>query len=107
MERFTGFDQVARQYGFVVAYLGSTSSVQAWWTSYDPNFLSYINSMIDQLKVSQNIDRLLRRRSALLSGRVRAWWQDRGDRRRRRCRGSASMYDAPPTRLCADGHGHV
>jgi dienelactone hydrolase len=56
MQHVTGFDRVADVHGFVVAYLGSTSSVHAWWTSYDPNYLSYINSIIGQLEANQNID---------------------------------------------------
>jgi polyhydroxybutyrate depolymerase len=47
----TGLDSVAAQHGFVVAYLDSP--VPLWRTPAD---ISYIGSMITQLKASQNID---------------------------------------------------
>jgi polyhydroxybutyrate depolymerase len=45
------WDTVANRRGFVVAYLGSAAP--AWK---DPSNVSYISSMIDQIKASQNID---------------------------------------------------
>jgi polyhydroxybutyrate depolymerase len=50
-EAKTGWDSVAAAHGFVVAYLGSAAP--AWK---DPSNVTYISSMIDQIKASQNID---------------------------------------------------
>ncbi len=50
-ERWTRFDQVADQHGFVVAYLGS--AVPSWK---DVSNVGYIGGMIDELTASENID---------------------------------------------------
>lgn len=50
-EQNTGFDSLADQYGFVVAYLDSPPPE---WKA--PSEITYVGSMISQVKASQNID---------------------------------------------------
>ncbi len=54
MEGLTHFEALANQKGFVVAYLDSSSQTNPW--NPRTNDLAYVSSMIDQLKVSQNVD---------------------------------------------------
>lgn len=56
MESLTGFDSLADRYGFVVAYLGSTTSQYPWAPAYDPHYLSYVSGEIASLTSSENID---------------------------------------------------
>src|SRR6202011_907635 len=50
-EATSGWDQVANQHGFVVAYLGS--GAPAWK---DPSNVAYISSEIDQLESTYNVN---------------------------------------------------
>jgi polyhydroxybutyrate depolymerase len=53
MEKLTGFDQVADEHGFVVAYLSSSDYHAAWKP---PSDLLYVSSEISKITASQNID---------------------------------------------------
>jgi polyhydroxybutyrate depolymerase len=53
METLTGFDQVADEHGFVVAYLSSSDYHAAWKP---PSDLLYVSSEITKITASQNID---------------------------------------------------
>jgi polyhydroxybutyrate depolymerase len=53
MESMTGFDQLARADGFIVAYLASGSPADNWIL---PSDTSYVGSMIDRLEASEPID---------------------------------------------------
>jgi polyhydroxybutyrate depolymerase len=56
-EATTGLDVVARQHGFVVAYLGSLApALPAWQFTDMPQNLAYIGSEIRSLTASENID---------------------------------------------------
>lgn len=56
-EQTTGFDHVADQYGFVVAYLSSQIPTRPAWTLSNMQAnLSYISSQINSLTASQKID---------------------------------------------------
>jgi polyhydroxybutyrate depolymerase len=56
MQRGTRFDRLADMHGFVVAYLASADRARPWRPAAWPQDLRYISSMIDRLKLRDNVD---------------------------------------------------